>query len=98
MKNFLLEINTKGIRDKKLMGSIKSIAIYINEHLEKHYLDYDNEMIVRYSNLRYKLSKRKCDETIEIFTKSTLIKITKLEKIANYVGNKNEKQIMEIMR
>jgi hypothetical protein len=98
MKNFLLEINTKGIKDKRLLGSMKSIAIYINEHLEKHYLDYDNEMIVRYSRLKYKLRKAKIDETVELFINNSIIQITKLEKIANYVGTKNNEEILEIMR
>jgi hypothetical protein len=98
MTDFLLEINTKGIKDIKLVGSIKSVVIYLNEHLENHYLEYNKNMMIRYTRLRHKLSKYKNDEIVEIFIKNTIVKITKMEKLVNYEGSIKESEKLEMMR
>lgn len=94
---YLLRINTKGVTERKIFGNIRSMTIYIHEHLEKIYIEYNRQMYNSYQVVKRHLSKIEENEIYKKNVKETNITIMKIEELTGYQG-KNEEFVKEITK
>ena len=94
---YLVILNTKGINSYEVFGNLKGATIYIHEHLQEHYLDYDVKMMYSYQTLRRKISKRKIYDKWTKKIKDTEVTILKLDIRKLYQGKEENKELARLV-